>query len=232
MDFKKPSKARANEKYLEFLASIDALPYKEEIKEEQKLFLIICEGINTEPEYFKGFPVPSKSVIIQGGKNSKNSLVDYAINLKNSGEYAGREIWCVFDYDIKPDEAETQPNDFNSSIIKAYANGLNVAWSNDAFELWFALHYNEIEVAITRREIYRILKVEWGLKRFSAEAKKINFCQSHYIRHGGDKSELQKLAIRRARKLHQAYNDRKDFSNHNPCTTVYLLVEELNKYLK
>jgi len=233
MDYKKPSKALANERYLEFLAGeAQKQPYEEEAIEQQKLFLIICEGENTEPGYFKGFPVPSKSVIIHGGRNSKNALVDYAIQLKNSGKFQGREIWCVYDYDIKPDEAATQPNDFNSSILKAQANGLNVAWSNDAFELWFALHYHEIDVSITRKEINKILKREWALESFSREAKKIKFCDGHYQRHGGDKSELQRLAIKRASKLHRMFRNKKDFSNHNPCTTVYLLIEELNKYLK
>ena len=65
--------------------------------------------------------------MIEGGCGSKTALVDYALNLKNSEEYSGREIWCVFDYDLKPDEAATQPQDFNNSIVKAEQHGLKVA---------------------------------------------------------------------------------------------------------
>lgn len=42
----------------------------------------------------------------------------------NTEDYAESEIWCVFDYDIKPDEAASQPQDFNSSIIKAAQHGM------------------------------------------------------------------------------------------------------------
>jgi hypothetical protein len=232
MDYKKPGKARANK---EFLDSLIARGYREPYKEEsialKKLFLIICEDKNTEPAYFKSFPVPSKTVEIIGGMNSKNALVNYAIKLKQSGKYNEHEIWCVYDFDKKPDEAKTQLNDFNSSITKAHENGMFVAWSNDAFELWFALHFDAIDVAITRNEINRKLKAKWGLESYKNEAKKEAFCEGHYHRHGGDKSQLQSNAIKRAKKLHAIYKYRNDYANQNPCTTVYLLVQELNKFL-
>lgn len=157
-------------------------------------------------------------------------MVDYAI--KKQKDFPDREIWCVYDYDVKPDESTTQPQDFNGSIAKAKANGLHVAWSNDAFELWFLLHYNTVEAGITRKEINDRLKKEWKLESFHNEAKTVGFCLENYSRHGGTESVMQKLAIRRAQKLHQQYQGRTDYANHCPCTTVYLLVEELNKNLK
>lgn len=85
MDPRKPSKDKANAAYLKAVRSITTIsmlaedPYKEETEDQIKSFLIICEGANTETSYFKSFPVPSKLVKIEGGPNSKNSLVDYAI---------------------------------------------------------------------------------------------------------------------------------------------------------
>ena len=207
-----------------------ANPYAEEQIEQKKLFLIICEGENTEPYYFSSFRVPSKAVIVHGGKGSKNTLIDYALKMQQDPDYAGREIWCVYDYDVKPDEAATQPKDFNSSIDKAYANSLKVAWSNDAFELWFLLHYHKMDNALTREEIYKILKERWGAR--SREIKTVTFSKDHYKRHGGELSEGQALAIRRASELHDKFKGRKDYANHCPCTTVYQLVEELNRNLK
>lgn len=61
--------------------------------------------------------MPSAQIEIHGGKNSKTSLVKYALEQKNKNEYNDREIWCVFDMDIKPDESKTQPEDFNNSIV-------------------------------------------------------------------------------------------------------------------
>jgi len=234
MDYNKPSrKKKANEDYLRKMGMLkDENPYKEEEEEQKKLFLIICEGKNTEPRYFEKFPVPSKTVIIEGGCNTKTALVEYAISIKDLDKYAGREIWCVYDFDIKLDESATQPKDFNNSIRMAEANGLHVAWSNDAFELWFILHYQKLDNELTRDELYKILKSLWNLESFSNEAKTEEFCKGHYERHGGTLSEMQKLAIHRAKELHENYEGRKDYSKHCPCTTVYLLVDELNKNLK
>jgi hypothetical protein len=237
MGYNKPRKIKANEEYLRQNGIVKKeSPYETEKFIQKKSFLIICEGENTEPFYFQGFPVSKEvhrhPVIIEGGRNSKTSLVEYALKIRDKEKYAGREVWCVFDYDIKPDEAATQPQDFNSAITKAESNGMKVAWSNDAFELWFVLHYQKLDVHLTRHELFSILKKEWCLDSFSNVAKTVEFCHGHYERHGGTESESQKLAIKRARELHQNNNGKKDFSNHCPCTTVYLLVEELNKNLK
>ncbi len=233
MDYRKPSKQKANETYLKTLSPVaESSPYNEESIDQTKKFLIICEGENTEPLYFENFPVPSKTVIIEGGKGSRTALVDYAIKIKDDPDYAGREVWCVYDFDVKPDEAATQPQDFNQSIIKAAQYGMFVAWSNDAFELWFLLHYQKMDAALTREEIYSILKKKWNLESYSNMAKKDEFCRGHYDRHGGTESDEQKLAIRRAKDLHEAFGDRQDYANQVPCTTVYLLVQELNKYIK
>jgi hypothetical protein len=207
-------------------------PYIEEKLDQKKTFLIICEGENTEPLYFEGFPVPSKTIITQGGHNTKTKLVDYALTQKNDAKYAGREIWCVFDYDVKPDEVATQPQDFNNAIEKAETNGLKVAWSNDAFELWFVLHYQTMESSLTRHEVYDILKPLWGLESFHKEAKTRAYCEGHYERHNGVNGANQTLAIRRASSLHEAYGSEKDYAKQSPCTTVYLLVEELNRNRK
>jgi hypothetical protein len=232
MDYNKPSKQKANELFLRRHGKVWGTPYLEEQLEIQKKFLIICEGENTEPGYFCKFPVPTKTVLIEGGRNTKNALVDYALELQKSGDYGGREIWCVFDFDVKPDEAATQPQDFNSAILKAQQHGLKVAWSNDAFELWFVLHYQKLDAPLSRHQLYPILKEKWGLESFHDTAKTRAFCEDHYDRHGDADTNSQKLAIRRARELHTQFGGRQDFAAHCPCTTVYLLVEELNKYIK
>lgn len=92
MDPRKPSKDRANEAYLAntrrtTISMLAEDPYDEETQEIIKSFLIICEGENTEPSYFRSFPVPSNRVKIEGGRNSKNSLVDYAIEQQTSFRY-------------------------------------------------------------------------------------------------------------------------------------------------
>lgn len=65
-DYRKPSKEKANESYLRHIGIVkkDTTPYPAETIEPKKLFLIICEGENTERYYFESFPVPSNSVIV------------------------------------------------------------------------------------------------------------------------------------------------------------------------
>ncbi len=233
MDYRKPSKLAANEAFMRSMSFEIGQPYEEATIELKKTFLIVCEGENTEPLYFEGFPVPSKTVLTEGGHGSKTSLVDYALEIRKKAKYEGREVWCVFDFDVKPDESATQPEDFNNAILKAEQNGMKVAWSNDAFELWFILHYQALESALTRHELFKILKEKWKLESFSSEAKRFDFCVGHYERHvEGVDGASQKLAIRRAKALHESFGGQQNFAEQIPCTTVYLLVEELNKNLK
>jgi len=231
MDYNKPSKEDANATYLRSIGYTPGNAYNEESIEKKKTFLIICEGENTEPLYFEGFPVPSKAVITMGGKNTKNKLVEFALEQQKKPEHKDREIWCVFDMDIKPDEGATQPADFNSAIIRAEAAGLQVAWSNDAFELWFILHYQDLTAALTRHELYPILKEKWKLDSFHKTAKTENYCMEHYDRHLAD-GAVQELAIRRARNLHKRHEGARNYADQCPCTTVYKLVEELNKNIE
>ena len=206
-------------------------PYREEIFNQQKSFLIICEGKNTEPLYFENFPVGNNAIVTLGGCGSKTALVKYAAKIREQDIYEGREVWCVFDFDREAGQASAQANDFNNAIRLAEANRMQVAWSNDSFELWFVLHYQKLDTALTREELYSILKEKWGLESFTKESKTAAFCAGHYARHREGQGSSQELAIRRARELHLKYKGRHDYSNHCPCTTVYLLVEELNKML-
>ena len=68
MDYKRPGKEKRNEDFLRRIGmNLQANPYTEEKLIPKKLFLIICEGQNTEPKYFEGFPVPTKTILIEGG---------------------------------------------------------------------------------------------------------------------------------------------------------------------
>lgn len=93
------------------------------------------------------------------------------------------------------------------------------------------MHYQYFDVCITRDEIYKILKKEWDLSSFHNVAKTEKFCRGLYKLMGDKDSNQQKKAIQYARKLHSIYKG-ENFTSQCPCTTVYLLVEELNKYLK
>lgn len=169
--------------------------------------LIVCEGEKTEPQYFQAFKLSSVKVI-GTGKNTK-SLVEEAIRLKNGSE-GYDQYWCVFDRDSFPAQ------NFNVALSKATNAGFQVAYSNEAFEIWYLLHFNYSDAALAR----------------SLYPKKLTECLKRPYRKNDPTIfesllEHQPRAIKNASKLLSTYdphNPEKD----NPCTTVHLLVEELN----
>jgi hypothetical protein len=201
-------------------------PYNIDSKEVRKSFLIICEGENTEPEYFKSFPVVTASVEAIGYGASKMTLVNKAIALSKREEHRGKEVWVVFDFDVKPDQ-EGQKEDFNNAIRLAKSKNLKVAYSNDAFELWLVLHYKSIAAKFTRREYYEMLSEIWGVN-YEKVGKEKRFASQIYERL---KSGNQEQAIEAAKRLLEEKID-EPYADQNPCTTIFELVRELNEYLK
>ena len=96
-------------------------------------------GVNTEPDYFNAFRLTSATVKAIGQGMGTLALVQKAINIKEQERQRGRtynQNWVVFDKD------DFSENDFNSAILSARQNGFEVAYSNQAFEFWFLLHFN------------------------------------------------------------------------------------------
>ncbi|MCF8363453.1 MAG: RloB family protein [Prolixibacteraceae bacterium] len=202
-------------------------------REKRNLFRIYCEGENTEPEYFKCFPVNTETNVYAIGLGySKTSLVKKVISLlkedkmlvRQNNYDPDRQLWVVFDFDKRGDINEKQ--DFNNAIELANRNNVNVAYSNDCFELWLILHDKYQAAAITRFEYYQMLSDKFNCN-YEKDGKSINFAKSLYSIYLSGQSR----AIQNAERL---LNDKADlpFADQNPCTTVFKLVQELNKCLK
>lgn len=194
--------------------------YNRKVK-TRRWFLIVCEGEKTEPNYFKSFPVDPKVIKldIKGeGKNTK-SLVEKAIELKNDSESDETyRFWCVFDRDKSPKNPNDSQN-FNSAITLARNNGIDVAYSNDAFELWYLLHFHFYNTGISRQDYQNMLT-----KLLGHEYKK------NSDRIYEELKDKQQDAIKHAKLLLEKY-DRPNPESDNPSTTVHLLVEELNSFI-
>ena len=114
---------------------VERISYKIESRSKAKFFLIICEGANTEPSYFKSFPLGNAEVESYGLGQSKTSLVQFVIeNLGPNHIPGNQEIWVVFDMDLNGDRKKAQREDFDNAIELAIKNDFRVAYSNDAFE--------------------------------------------------------------------------------------------------
>ncbi len=188
-----------------------------ETRSIRERILICCEGKKTEPNYFRKFPIDIElvEIDIDGGVNTI-ALVNDAIDRKHKAERKSRpynQVWCVFDRDDFP------PDHFNQAISKAKDHQIRVAYSNPCFELWYYLHFHYIDTAINRKKYCSMLS---------------NCMKKKYEKNDGDMYSFlkhkQQIAINNAKKLRNSYftcNPERD----DPSTTVYLLVETLNKFL-
>lgn len=209
---------------------VSSKPYAIEQREKRKLFLIFCEGLNTEPYYFKAFPLANATVKPIGLGKSKTALVEAALRIaKNDPDIDQKEVWIVFDRDGMPEERRNPETDFDKAIRLARKSGFHAAYSNDVFELWFLLHYQELSAPWKREQYYSALSQIWNCN-YETEGKKKEFCRQIYARLQLDKRSSQSAATNRAQALWEAQN-LQPFSAQNPCTTVFQLVEELNQYL-
>lgn len=201
-------------------------PYNIESEDKEKSFLIICEGQSTEPEYFESFPVRTAEVISYGLGSSKTKLVELAIDARK--EDKEEEVWVVFDMDIQRDNANKIKADYENAIELAKSKNIEVAYSNDAFEIWFLLHYDYLDNQWTRNQYYDKLSELWDCN-YKKMGKNRAFAKTIYKRLEEDENADQAQAIRRAEKLLENQKDL-DYAEKNPATNVHSLVEELNKH--
>jgi len=167
--------------------------------------------------------VPKKiEVTVRGeGKNSL-SLVNKAIqiidNLKKDDSFD--QIWCVFDKD------NCSKEQFNQAERLAKENNVKIAYSNEAFEIWFILHFQYLDIATSRSEYPKILNTQ--MKKCQLLNEKEQYAKNREDMYEKLKS-YQRTAITNAAKLIQ---DRDEAKKHpfdaNPSTTVQELVQELN----
>ena len=201
----------------------DYLRRQTKTRETRKNFLIVCEGEKTEVNYFKAFTVPKKiEVTVRGeGKNSL-SLVEKAIkmidNLKKDDSFD--QIWCVFDKD------NCSKEQFNQAEGLAKQKNIKIAYSNEAFEIWFILHFQYLDIATSRSEYLTILTNQ--MQKYGLLNKKEKYAKNREDMYEKLKP-YQTTAITNAAKLIQ---DRDEAKKHpfdaNPSTTVHELVQELN----
>ncbi|MEW5988624.1 MAG: RloB family protein [Chloroflexota bacterium] len=189
-----------------------------ETREPIQRFLIVCEGEKTEPNYFRGFKVPTHPEVpeVKGTGFNTRSLVEETMRLMREKGYDPQkdQVWCVFDRDSFSAE------EFNAALSLAANNQIQIAYSNECFELWYYLHFQYLESGLPRSDYVKLL----------------GKCLGHSYRKNseGIYEELwprQEQAIANAKRLLVQYvppNPERD----NPSTTVHKLVEELNRFVR
>ena len=178
-------------------------------------FLIACEGRKTEPNYFRRFDVNANVIelILEGLGDNTLSLVQQTCDRMRQEDYD--QVWCVFDRD------SFSGGRFNDALELAEQRGIQVAYSNQAFELWYLLHFHYHDVATSRHDYGPMLTERMG---------------SSYRKNSQELYDLlverQPEAILNAQRLLDFYAPDHNPERDNPCTTVHVLVCELNRYLR
>jgi hypothetical protein len=200
-------------------------------KDKRKYFLIVCEGEKTEPNYFESLKKDlPKGVLtfyridIEGTGRNTLSLVEESKKMKerleNETSLFIDKIWVVFDRD------SFEPDNFNEAInlCKNSSPEIGCAWTNEAFELWYLLHFHFYNTAMNR-EMYQKL-IEGNLKpkigknyQYQKNSTEMYDC----LKVNGN----LELAIKFATKLEAEFEGKFDYANHNPCTKIHHLVAEL-----
>lgn len=200
---------------------------------EKPTILIVCEGENTEPSYFRQFKLSSATIKPVGEGYNTISLVKRAIQLSKEKFYD--QVWCVFDADPKPNN-QNQAKNFNDAIELADKEGLGIAYSNQAFEYWLILHLDDHQGGGMKRSDYnnkinKLLK-QFGLT-YEGEENKIITEEIFEVLDGVDKKtnkERKWLAISRAERNYDLF-DHSNPAKEESSTTVFKLVAELLKYV-
>lgn len=190
---------------------------KKNILPIRKRYLICTEG-KTEEIYFGHYKSSTGPIVMILDKSDhKVSLVKKTIEEKNKkiqeGEFDEKkdEVWVVFDRDATPSNKQDKAH-FNKALQLAQNNNICVAYSNDAFELFFLLHYQDLSTAMHREGLCKMLSKHLDRKY----EKPADLFKA--IKH------LRSTALKRAARL---FSPERSPENANPSTSVHHLVEKL-----
>jgi len=139
----------------------------------------------------------------------------------------------------------TETKNFDESIKTATSNGIKVAWSNDAFELWVLLHFEDVSVKndnSKNRKFYydRLTEIFMNQKNPNDDLVKVlkykNYSYKENLKSENNFRNIVRNvivgktndAIQRAETLENNFS-KKSIQNHDksPCTLIHHLVLEL-----
>lgn len=228
---KQAHKARLQEAKTRRAAPDFQLP--EPTREERQRFLIVCEGLNTEPDYFhqlrQYFRLTAAEIVPVGGAGETIRVVERAQT--ESAKSRFDQVWVVFDKDDFP------ADNFDNAVEMAKASGFFSAYSNQSFEYWLILHFENHQGGAMHRDQYgdkindylAPFKLRYdaaGSKRISSDFFSVLMGSDEKY----DKSRLQ-LAIERAERI-QGFHQENTPSAAESSTTVFRLVQALLKFVQ
>lgn len=129
------------------------------IRHPGKVVVIVCEGQETEPNYFgalrQKFRLSTLNVKIVPDQGAPISVVNCAIDEKKKIDEPTDEVWCIFDTE-NPNENPS----LRTAIEKARNARINLAISNPSFEYWYYIHFDQSSRPFSNgQEMKRALRI-------------------------------------------------------------------------
>lgn len=197
-------------------------------------FLIVTEGVCTEPFYFRGLQqkieakiggridvVENPLIDIYGEGCATGKLIEVTDRIVKEAKVIYQNIWVVFDKD--------DFEDFDEAVQSGRNKGYNVAWSNQSFEYWLYLHFYYSDAALHRDDWNEKLSAIFRQNKIGDGTYHKNYETIYDMVNVNDGVNT---AIKNAQRRMSAFREGRDApSEYNPGTMVYRLVQDLKMYL-
>jgi len=186
-------------------------------RKQKNLIIIVCQGLETEPNYFRHFSKENGSFLLKIKAKGKDpiSLMKYAKYLKENEFALSRndKIYCIYDVNSTSEKSLKIAQELAKNI------GLTPCISNPCFELWFLLHF-----AYSTSGLSSYSDVKRDLIKYISRYDKSMDVHDQLL-------PKQPNAIRHAKELdnHHKRVGICSIRGCNPSTEIYKLVEYLNK---
>ncbi len=196
----------------------------------KKKIIIFAEGKNTEKTYFEQFKNGQVKIVTVGtGKGTRKLVNEANTLLRSDSRYNDTkfdEKWVVFDKDDNPD--------FEEAIQLAKNLGFKVAYSNQAIEYWFILHFNDHQGGAMHRDRYCELVNQYieplGAKYDNTKAVSGKFFDILLAKDPQREKSRMQLAFDRADRIYREKRNKTEES----VTTIHNLIQSITgiKYSK
>ncbi len=207
-------------------ASGDRTRRRSQGRKVKKTWLIVCEGRETERNYFDGLKREASVSklfairVVRGKGKSRTEIVSHAIDRKKTQRDTPDKVICVMDTESL--QSPQARDDLAAARRMAEANDIVLYLSNPAFEVWFLAHFARTSRAFNDCDAVIVeLKKKWKAEFGQPYGKS----DDNVYRRLEPKTQQ---AINNARAVaEQDHGGRSDIVERNSSTEVYQLVENL-----
>lgn len=205
------------------------------IKQKSSNWLVVCEGIKTEPNYFEKAVEEINKLIddeyklkvkVEGkGMNTKSLVkateLQVEIDRYSASVVPYGKIFVVFDKD------SFDSKNFDEAVKMCDDNGYIPLWSNQAIEFWFLLHFHYICSKMDRNEYANKMNEYFKKKGLDYKYKKNDEKIYNLLCENGSLNSARKYA----KKINDEHQNEKP-SLSESCTQVYKFFDAIDERRK